>query len=203
LHQVNKYGIRKLSEKIRGKRDVVLKDMEKKMLSELIKNSRRSDRELAKAIGTSQPTATRVRSKLEKEGYVKEYTTIPNLSKMGYSLLALTFMKLDVKHSLPPKDIAEFRTIHYEAVLKDPSAIMLVKRGMGLGYDAVVKSFHQDYSSCDKFRTFIRQNMTDRILGIDTFLVNLDEEQNSLPFSFGLLASQVLSLVSKDKNGQE
>ncbi len=58
-----------------------LKEIERRMLSELVKNSRRSDRELAKAIGTSQPTATRIRTKLEKEGYVKEYTSIPNLSQ--------------------------------------------------------------------------------------------------------------------------
>jgi DNA-binding Lrp family transcriptional regulator len=174
--------------------------MERKMLAELIKNSRRSDRELAKAIGTSQPTATRLRSKLEKEGFVKEYTTIPNLSKMGYAIMALTFMKLDVKHSLPPKEVAEFRKIHYDALSNDPSAIMFVKRGMGLGYDAVVISLHQDYACCEKFRTFIRQNMTENITDIDTFLVNLEEEQNSLPFSFNLLASQLYAAANKDKD---
>jgi DNA-binding Lrp family transcriptional regulator len=31
-----------------------LKEIERKLISELLKNSRRSDRELAKAIGTSQ-----------------------------------------------------------------------------------------------------------------------------------------------------
>jgi DNA-binding Lrp family transcriptional regulator len=182
---------------------MTLKEIERKMLSELIKNSRRSDRELAKAIGTSQPTATRLRTKLEKEGYVKEYTTIPNLNKMGYSLLAFTFMKLDIKHSLPAQDLAEFRKIHYDALSKHPSALMFVKRGMGLGYDAVVMSLHQDYSSCDKFRTFMRQNMTERVTAIDTFIVNLEEEENSLPFSFSLLATQMLTLKNKDKNGQE
>ena len=178
---------------------MVLKDMERKMLSELMKNSRRSDRELAKAIGTSQPTATRIRTKLEKEGYVKEYTVIPNLGKIGYGILALTFIKLDVKHSLPPQGIEEFKEMHYEAFSKNPNAIMFVKRGMGLGYDAVVLSLHQDYSSCDKFRTFIRQNMTERITGIDTFIVNLEEEQNSIPFSFNLLANQMMSLIDKNK----
>ena len=176
-----------------------MKEIERKTLSELIKNSRRSDRELAKAIGTSQPTATRIRTKLEKEGYIKEYTTVPSLSKIGYAILALTFMKLDLKHSLPPKNLGEFRKIHYDALSKNPNALMLVKRGMGLGYDAVVISLHQDYSSCDKFRTFIRQNMTERITDMDTFLVNLEEEQNSLPFSFNLLANQMMALIDKDK----
>jgi DNA-binding Lrp family transcriptional regulator len=176
----------------------MLKEIERKMLSELIKNSRRSDRELAKAIGTSQPTATRIRTKLEKEGYIKEYTAIPDLNKMGYSILALTFMKLDIKQSLGNKEMPEFRRIHYEVLSKEPSAIMLIKRGMGLGFDAVIMSLHHDYSSLDRFRTFIRQNMTERITGIETFLVNLEEEQNSLPFSFTLLASHVLLPTKKD-----
>ena len=178
---------------------MVLKDIERKMLSELMKNSRRSDRELSKAIGTSQPTATRIRTKLEKEGFVKEYTAIPNFSKIGYDILSLTFIKLDVKRSLPPQGIEEYREMHYQAFSKEPNAILIIKRGMGLGYDAVIISLHQDYSSCDKFRTFIRQNMTDRITGIDTFLVNLEEEQNSIPLSFNLLATQMLSLIDKDK----
>ncbi len=177
-----------------------LKEIEMKLLSELIKNSRRSDRELAKAIGASQPTATRVRTKLEKEGYIKEYTTIPNFRKVGYAILAITFLKLDVKRSFTTKDVSEFRRIHFEAMSKNPSALMLVKRGMGLGYDAVVMSLHQDYSSCDKFRTFIRQNMADRITDMDTFLINLDEEQNSLPFSLSMLATQMFTLEFDKEN---
>ena len=52
------------------------KSLDYKLLSELIRNSRRSDRELAKVIGASQPTITRTRRKLEKEGYIKEYTIL-------------------------------------------------------------------------------------------------------------------------------
>ena len=180
-----------------------LKEIERRLLSELVKNSRRSDRELAKSIGTSQPTATRIRTKLEKEGYVKEYTSIPNLRKVGYSILALSFLKLDAKTSLPLKDIGGFRRMHYDALSKDPSAIMLIKRGMGLGSDAVIMSLHEDYSSYDRFRAFIRQNMTERINDMDTFLINLDEEQNSLPFSFNLIATQLLALPCKDNKCKE
>ncbi|NWF87116.1 winged helix-turn-helix transcriptional regulator [Candidatus Bathyarchaeota archaeon] len=69
-----------------------MKEVELKLISELMKNSRRSDRDLAKAIGVSQPTVTRVRSRLEKEGYVKEYTMIPDFSRLGYEIPALTFI---------------------------------------------------------------------------------------------------------------
>jgi len=38
-----------------------------KLLFALIKNSKRSDRDLAKILGFSQPTVTRLRKALEKE----------------------------------------------------------------------------------------------------------------------------------------
>jgi Lrp/AsnC family transcriptional regulator for asnA, asnC and gidA len=68
-----------------------LKELERKLISKLVKNSRRCDRELAKAISVSQPITTRLRTKLEKEGYLKEYTVIPNFSKIGYTIIALNF----------------------------------------------------------------------------------------------------------------
>ncbi len=178
---------------------LVLKEIEFKMLSELVKNSRRSDRELAKAIGVSQPTATRIRSKLEKEGYAKEYTTIPDFSKVGYHILAFNFIKLDLKTFLPPMDARAFKEMHFKAFSTNPGAVLLDKRGMGMKYDAIIMSLHPDYSSCDKFRAFIRKTMAERIVDMDTFLVNLDEEENSLPFTFSLLATQVMAFAPKNK----
>jgi len=48
-----------------------IKDVELRLISELMKNSRRSDRELAKAISVSQPTVSRMIKKLESEGTLK------------------------------------------------------------------------------------------------------------------------------------
>ena len=178
---------------------MVLKNIERKMLSELVKNSRRSDRELAKAIGTSQPTATRIRTKLEKEGYIKEYTAIFNFSKVGYTILALNFIKLDLRLTQTREELEEFRKKHYEAIAKNPNAVMLLKRGMGLGYGAVIISLHQDFASCDQFRDNLRDSMSANITDMDTFLVNLEEERSSMPFSFSMLANQLLLLTDKDE----
>lgn len=43
-----------------------MKAVDSKLLYELMKNSRRSDRELAKVLGISQPTVSRRRIALEK-----------------------------------------------------------------------------------------------------------------------------------------
>ena len=52
-----------------------VKDAELKLISELMKNSRRSDRELAKAIGVSQPTIGRM---IKKTGERRSHSGIYN-----------------------------------------------------------------------------------------------------------------------------
>jgi len=167
------------------------------LLSELMKNSRRSDRELAKAIGVSQPTTTRLRTKLEKEGYIKEYTIIPNFSKIGYTIMALNFVKLDPK--LTKNEIEGFLNSHPGTIGKDPFGVVLIQRGMGLGYDAVIVSFHQNYSSYDNFRNYVKHAMGASITEMNVFLINLDEEKNTLPPTFLFLSREMLKSKSKTK----
>lgn len=101
------------------------------MIAELMKNSRRSDRELAKAIGVSQPTITRLIKKLEKEGYIKEYTMIPDFRKLGYELMALIFIKL--KNTLSSEEAEKAREITQESLSKSAFGIVMLERGIGLG----------------------------------------------------------------------
>ena len=54
-----------------------------KLISELMKNSSRSGRELAKVFGVSQSAVFRTIKKLEKEGIIKECTMIPDFGKLG------------------------------------------------------------------------------------------------------------------------
>jgi DNA-binding Lrp family transcriptional regulator len=165
------------------------------MLSELMKNSRRSDRELAKAIGVSQPTTTRLRTKLEKEGYIKEYTILPNFNKIGYTIMALNFIKLDPK--LTDREIEGFRKTHPDTMGKDPFGVVLIQRGIGLGYDSVIVSFHQDYASYDAFRKHTKRSMGANITEVNTFLINL--ENDTLPPTFSFLARQIVKSDKKTK----
>jgi DNA-binding Lrp family transcriptional regulator len=165
------------------------------MISELMKNSRRSDRELAKAVGVSQPTTTRLRTKLEKEGYIKEYTILPNFNKIGYTIMALNFIKLDPK--LTDHEIEGFRKTHPDTMGKDPFGVVLIQRGIGLGYDSVIVSFHQDYASYDAFRKHTKRSMGANITEVNTFLINL--ENDTLPPTFSFLARQILKSDNKTK----
>ena len=63
-----------------------------KLLFELMKNAKRSDREIAKIIGVSQPTITRMRQRLEKTAIV-DYTVIPDWTELGFEIMAMTLVK--------------------------------------------------------------------------------------------------------------
>jgi DNA-binding Lrp family transcriptional regulator len=59
-----------------------------------LKDCKRSDRELAKVLGVSQPTVTRMRTKLVKEGMIRDWIIVPDFVKMGYEILAITSVKV-------------------------------------------------------------------------------------------------------------
>ncbi|MGQ9460398.1 MAG: Lrp/AsnC family transcriptional regulator [Candidatus Bathyarchaeaceae archaeon] len=73
----------------------MLSDLDKKVLSELLRNAKISDRSLAKKLKVSQSTLTRVRNKLEREGYIRRYTILPDFRKLGWEILAFTFVKMN------------------------------------------------------------------------------------------------------------
>lgn len=123
-----------------------MREIERKLLSELMKNSRRSDSELAKVIGASQPTVTRARNKLEKEGYIREYTMIPDFHKLGYQIMALTFVKLRKKLGFDEVEKARRIAKADVAMKKLPcfSSVIMLESGIGLGSDGVFVSLHED-----------------------------------------------------------
>jgi DNA-binding Lrp family transcriptional regulator len=169
--------------------------MEHKLISELLKNSRRSDRELAKAIGTSQPTTTRLRTKLEKEGYIKEYTVIPRFSKIGYHIMAFSFLK--VKSPIGEETLERFEKTLPGRLAEKPSGIVMAKSCMGSTYDAVIVSFHRDYASFDRFRLQLKHDRFMPVVDLNIFLVNLDEENPFLPLTFSLLSNELLTFIGK------
>jgi DNA-binding Lrp family transcriptional regulator len=70
-----------------------LKEIDNKIISELLKNSKQSDRALAHRLGVSQPTVSRRRLMLEKTA-IDTYTLIPKWDQLGYEILAINFVKI-------------------------------------------------------------------------------------------------------------
>jgi len=104
--------------------------------------------------------------------------------------MALNFLKLDPK--LTEHEIEGFRKTHPETIGRAPFGVVLIQRGMGLGYEAAIVSLHQNYSSYDEFRSYVKNNMGANITEMNTFLINLEEEKSTLPFTFSFLAIQML-----------
>jgi len=167
-----------------------MREIEWKLLSELMKNSRRSDRELARAIGTSQPTITRTRHKLEKEGYIKEYTMMPNFEKMGFELMAFTFTKF--KREFTEEELEKIRHSARKIERQMPHTAILVMTGVGLGFDRVVVSFHENYASFLKFIKMTKRLPFLELLQVDNFLVSLIDEDHYMPCTFSGIANYLL-----------
>jgi len=150
-----------------------------------MKNSRRSDRDLAKSIGTSQPTVTRIRNKLEKEGYIREYTMIPDFSKIGYKIMAITFA---LSRFLEKEEAERAGKTLADSVKDKQFEFIMLERGDGLGFDGVIISLHKDYASYLKVFEWVRQFDFLEVNRIDSFLINLEDNVYYRPLTFSTLA---------------
>ena len=159
-----------------------------KILQQLLKNSKKSDRELAKAIGVSQATFTRRRKQLEKK-IIKEYTITPNLYELGFEILAFTFMRV---REPAPEMLEKAR----QSVAKRPY-IIFASGGEGLGMEGVMISVHKDYTSFSNFITEIRLSWGCTMGDVQSFLVSLKGDMQTKPFSFKPLADILPTVVNK------
>jgi DNA-binding Lrp family transcriptional regulator len=163
-----------------------MKDVELKLVIELLKNSKRSDRELARAIGVSQPTVTRIRAKLEKQGTIKEYTIIPDFLELGFTLLSITFTKM--KEGLSKVTFDDLMKRARNVMSGHPSALILGNTGMGCNADYVAIAFHRDYSEYSEYMKDIRGFPNVNIDETRSFLIDLLNKNQFQPLSFHHLA---------------
>jgi DNA-binding Lrp family transcriptional regulator len=167
-----------------------MKENEIRLLAELLKNSKKSDRELGKTLGLSQATVSRTRTKLEREGVIQEYTIIPDLTKLGYELLAIT--------------TAKFKTVRDEKFIergtkwmKKYPNVLLSSRSQGMGKDALTVSLHKDFTDYNNFIVTLKSDWADAAEDYDSILVSL-KGYNVKPFSLRYLAEA----LSPSKNKQ-
>jgi DNA-binding Lrp family transcriptional regulator len=164
-----------------------MKEIELKLVSELMKNSRRSDRELSRVLRISQPTVTRVRRRLEKEGVIREYTMIPDFRKVGYHLLGLTFIKL--KRTIAPEEVDAARKRAEQALTKSRFGIVMLERGLGLGYDGVIVAYYKDYSDYADHKKVLAAFPFLEISDMQAFLISLDDKVRYRPLTLKSLAT--------------
>ena len=174
-----------------------MKDIELRLVSELMKNSRRSDKELAKAIGVSQPTVSRLIRKLEREGVFTEYTVLPDFAKLGYRIFSLTFCTW--QKGVTKDEMGKAWEWALKRVDKAPSNIVFIERGIGLDFNSVLGSFHKDYESYSRLIQYLKTNPfldTDKL---ESFLICLDDEVHYQPLTLSTLAQHLLEIREKER----
>jgi DNA-binding Lrp family transcriptional regulator len=162
----------------------VLKETELRLICELIKNSRRSDRELAKSLGVSQPTVSRIRTKLEKQGAI-QYTGSPDLKELGFEIVAITFGNLNVGSS---SDV-NGRVQRGKDFLRQHPNILFFSTGRGLSSDRVAVTAHKSYSDYTKFIGDLKSDWTDIIAFTGSFLISLGSDNVLRSITFKHLAA--------------
>lgn len=151
-----------------------------KLLFELIKGARRSDRELAKVLKISQPTITRKRTRLEMEGYIQEYTIIPSIAKIGYEIIAFTFLAFTESR---PELLQKAR----EWTKKQPN-IVFASDGEGLAMSSIIVSVHKNYSSFSELITNLRIDWQPNLKDVQSFILSVNRPELIIkPFSFKYL----------------
>ena len=148
-----------------------------KLLFELLKASKRSDREIAKIMGVSQPTISRMRERLTDEGIIQEFTVIPDFVKIGFQIMAISSFKLKIA-----KDIEGLKKL----MMAKPNVIFS-SIAEGMGKNGVIISFHKSYSDFSNFISNLRAEGKDMIDDLDSMLVSL-ENQIVKPLSLKYLA---------------
>jgi len=162
-----------------------LKPIDYKLLFELMKDSHRSDRQLAKALGVSQPTVTRRRSMLEKN-YIEGYTIIPKFGQIGFEIAAFTFLKSKLKQKTGKEKDEALKKMK-DWYMNQPN-VVLVQDGRGMGWDAICISLHQNFSD---FAAFIRaqdSELSEWIIENQTFHTDLKLGIAIKPFHLKYLA---------------
>ena len=144
--------------------------MKKRVLSvfsELIKNSKMSDRDIAKKLNISQPTVTRIRKKLESTGFITEYTLIPNFPKLGFEIVAFIFFNANRCIGKEVKNKA------HEWIFKN-SSIMFSAAGDGIrGKNCAIVTMHKNFTEYTNFLNDFKRTFGGDVGPVETFLVSL------------------------------
>ena len=163
-----------------------MRNTDSRILLELLKNPRVSDREIAKKLRISQPTVTRRRAKMEKEGVVS-YIGRPDFLKMGFSIMAFNFTILNNE----AEKLSMARSKKYlekvASFLKDNPNIIFASTGRGMGVNRLSISLHKNYTDYVRYKEKLNREWAEYVKENKTFIVSLDGDNIVKEFSFDSL----------------
>ena len=128
---------------------------------ELMKNAKKSDRDIAKKFNISQPTVTRIRKKLEKN-VISAYTAVPILTEIGINLMSFNFGICDSTK----KQI----DLCLKQLEKTNPRVAFAASGEGMGKNCLVVAFHKDYRDYVSFLSDLRAKCKGAKSHVDSFV---------------------------------
>ena len=146
----------------------------------LLKDSSKSDRKLAKVLGVSQATVSRMEHRLVKDGLIQHFTICPDLVKLGYEIMAISTVKTKLAPEILERGIKWMN--------KFPN-IIFAARCEGKGANGLMVSLHRDYTDYSDFRSQNLQYWGDVIEDYDSLLISL-KGTIAKPLSFRYLAQE-------------
>ena len=173
-----------------------MRSLELKLLVELMKNSRRSDRELAKELEVSPATIKRLIKKLEIEGYIKEYTIVPDFTKLGFEIMSITFAK--IRDHVSKHELEDTRKKVWGILDENPPPSIMSMSGMGIDSNRVFLAVHRNYGEYSQLVRGIKQHPLMEVLGVKSFLIDLTDQSHFRPFTFSELAKYLLKYTPQE-----
>lgn len=167
-----------------------LRELDYKILFELMKNAKTSDRRIATRLGVSQPTITRRRASLEKEGFII-YSGIPNFAKLGLTILAFNFVLWNAEGERLSSSQSKAFMEKVSSFVKGYPNLIFASTGRGLGMGRISISLHRDYADYTKFMRTLQQEWGQYMARHDAFLVSLESDNVVKQFSFAELANYI------------
>jgi DNA-binding Lrp family transcriptional regulator len=165
-----------------GKRSDEKEAKLKALVQEYMKDSNRSDKEIAKVLGVSQPTVSKMKNKLLEEGWILQFSAIPNFVKLGFEILSISFVKFNTE-MLKEIEASSKGWAHTQP------GIIFSSRAEGMGFDAVTLSLHRNYTEYNEFLNYhkqFRQFVTEAKYVIVDLVGGIAK-----PFSFKYLAEKM------------
>ena len=165
-----------------GKNPDAKKAKLKRLLLEYLKDSNRSDKQVAKVLGISQSTVSMMKNRLLEKGLVRHFSAIPDFAKMGYEIMAFSFVKFNMEQ------VTEIEEKTKEWSQSHPE-IIFSSRAEGMGIDAVTVSLHKNYAEYTKFLLENKNKWRKFMAEVHYILVDLGGAV-AKPLSFKYLAEK-------------
>jgi DNA-binding Lrp family transcriptional regulator len=170
--------------------DEQMRKTELSVLIELMKGCRRSDRELAKVLHVSQPTVTRSRRKLEREGYIKEYAAIPDFCKLGYEIMGVTLIK--TSESSTRERSGGVRQAVVKVEQEGLPASLMAVNGEGFQKNRLFITLYEDYSAYSEAMQLTKQSPHIEVKSLESFLVSLKDKDSYRLLTMSAIANDLM-----------